>query len=1002
MKYPPNRIQLIRQPVLLFLTLATLMILAVGSGSQYAQNKRSIRLVAVTQQRLSDITDTGQKELVIDLHKPQLLDSHQNIDFDDTGARLSRGMTGLKGTLESEGLEIPGQLHSAVLIWSGTPGISNSAFVNGYLRTSEDGTAWEPWTLVQATESDSVSPTTFESNHLQLPAQTRYVQFRIEFQSSGATNTPLMDQIRLVYFIRDDAVETSFELSNTLIKQNPGSQAAAVQGVSAPRIITRTEWGCPDGESAPNWEPVPDHTDNIPITHLVVHHTRLGQRDPFRPNDYKLWVQKIYNEHKYYYPDSRDPFGDIGYNLLIDPKGNIYEGRAGGVDEKGAHFSCYNSHTTGIALLGDFTSAPPTKQALDALRQVLAWRATVWRIDPTIKTILISPDTTRPLREIYNISGHKDLDPITWGCGDSDRTCPGDSLYFLLAGIRSDVSTIVPPGFSIQVQPAYRSLIVVQGQQTDIGLTLDTFGGLSGTAAISVSGLPAGMSVAPISVQLPVNGIASATLVLKTTMTTPTGLFSPTITASLAGQQKSVRFNVTVTGAPGSVSVKALYNGVPWSGSVDYTILGPQGPIIGLSVPGSTSSLPPGQYSLVYNQGGPGKFSSITPAATQTLVSGGQLTFTLNFSLSVSPLIVTCTASPSTVTTGQSSTFSASASGGVGPYLFTWTGAVSGTGPSISKVFNTAGTFAATVTASDGSLQNKQATCSVQVNPAVLPTFDAYTFTSAKTVQAGQSVTYDIYFVPQSGFSGSVALSVSGLPAGASRTSSSTINLSGTSTIPYALTIQTSTSTPVGTFPLVFMANGLGITRTINLTLTTTAPPSQPLSASCNIVPNPISLGSGATVYAQATGGVSPFVYIINGVNMGNVSSLLVMPSAVGTFTVPVTIRDSQSHQASSSCSAQVVAADPYVTGFNYTPNPAKATQIVTLNIYGGNFGSTTEVWFVGPSCSAPGCRTTAVTVSGTAYINAQAVLNLTGTYTVNIRNGSGVWVKAGTVTVVQ
>src|SRR6185312_15549216 len=99
------------------------------------------------------------------------------------------------------------------------------------------------------------------------------------------------------------------------------------------------------------------------------------------------------------------------------------------------------------------------------------------------------------------------------------------------------------------------------------------------------------------------------------------------------------------------------------------------------------------------------------------------------------------------------------------------------------------------------------------------------------------------------------------------------------------------------------------------------------LFAACSILPNPITLGTGATAYAQASGGVPPFVYIINNVNMGSVSSLLVMPSSIGTFTIPVKIIDSRNQQASSSCSAQVVAADPYVTGFNYTPNPAKATQ---------------------------------------------------------------------------
>jgi hypothetical protein len=194
-------------------------------------------------------------------------------------------------------------------------------------------------------------------------------------------------------------------------------------------------------------------------------------------------------------------------------------------------------------------------------------------------------------------------------------------------------------------------------------------------------------------------------------------------------------------------------------------------------------------------------------------------------------------------------------------------------------------------------------------------------------------------------------------------------------------------------------SNGLSSTATGQLNLSFYSA----LAASCSISPNPITLGTGGTAYAQALGGISPYSYIINGFNMGSVSSQAVMPTSLGTFTVPVTIFDSQNQQASNSCSAQVVSGTPYLTGFNYSPNPAKATQVVSLNIYGGNFVSgSTQVWFVGPGCSAPGCQTNAVNVVSAAYISAQAVLNITGTYTVNIRNGSGPWVQAGTVTVVQ
>src|SRR6266542_6535665 len=117
---------------------------------------------------------------------------------------------------------------------------------------------------------------------------------------------------------------------------------------------------------------------------------------------------------------------------------------------------------------------------------------------------------------------------------------------------------------------------------------------------------------------------------------------------------------------------------------------------------------------------------------------------------------------------------------------------------------------------------------------------------------------------------------------------------------------------------------------------------------------------------------------------------------SIGTFTYQVSIRDSTTQQVSATCSAPVQYPDPYVTGFNYSPSPAKAAQVVNVNIYGGSFYSgVTQVWLVGPNCASPGCQTTALSFSGNAYIGAQALLNTVGTYSVNIRNASGTWVQA-------
>jgi hypothetical protein len=185
----------------------------------------------------------------------------------------------------------------------------------------------------------------------------------------------------------------------------------------------------------------------------------------------------------------------------------------------------------------------------------------------------------------------------------------------------------------------------------------------------------------------------------------------------------------------------------------------------------------------------------------------------------------------------------------------------------------------------------------------------------------------------------------------------------------------------------------------------TVNPAPQPLTASCYMSPNPVILGQGTVVYISASGGVSPYHDWINSSDMGSSSAGTVTPAQTGTYTASITVRDSQSTQTSNSCSATVnpvQVADPFLTNFTYSPNPARAAQVVNLNFWGGNFASgTTQVWFVGPGCTGAGCQTNAVTVSSSAYMTAQAQLNTTGTYTVNIRNGnSGNWVRAGSVTV--
>ena len=507
-----------------FMRVAVLIILVIGIGAGlsprvgHTQNRKTESFVSLSQQGLIDIQEFSIKALDIDLRRPRLLKNIDNVSFDSEGAKQARPFIGLNSTLDSEVLEVPSPLQSVSLTWSGANGVSQN--VRGYLRSSQNLSAWSEWIPLESAGSEFCSATLFESLGVFVPAESKYIQFRLEFLNS--IDGTSVDRVTLNYTALAD--RTSGREDDGLTAGQPTQLSATrgltatAAGVSAPKIITRTDWGCPEGESAPLAPP--DGNPNTPVTNLIVHHTLLGTR-PKNPNDYKTWVLNIWKEQYYRVNLDGSIWGDVGYNLLIDPQGNVYEGRAGGVDAKGFHFSCHNSHTTGIALLGDFTTSLPTTKALTALKQVLAWRAQAWGIDPKINSILYSPLSTIPALDIPSIAGHRDSNPITWSCPDTDaRTCPGDALYGLLPSIRNDVAQMLPPGFALQIQSNSKLIFLTQGQQASVGVNLDSYGSLSGTASISATGLPPGMSVTSTTVYVPANGNVSAVVALKSSLAT--------------------------------------------------------------------------------------------------------------------------------------------------------------------------------------------------------------------------------------------------------------------------------------------------------------------------------------------------------------------------------------------------------------------------------------------------------------------------------------------------
>ena len=204
-----------------------------------------------------------------------------------------------------------------------------------------------------------------------------------------------------------------------------------------PKIISRLQWGA--DELKMTWPVV-----NAKVKKFVVHHTASTNLVPDSDGsgEYKNMVNNIYNYmsgSKTWYDDEREyvGFGDIGYNYLIDPSGNIYEGRSGGNGVVAGHVSGFNTGSIGIGVIGRYQdyvnsennsiSSHSVNSAIkQSLVNLIGWLAANNNVD---------------LNKVTNFNG-KNIDGLV-GHGDLTPTiCPGDELEKELGVIQRNASTI--------------------------------------------------------------------------------------------------------------------------------------------------------------------------------------------------------------------------------------------------------------------------------------------------------------------------------------------------------------------------------------------------------------------------------------------------------------------------------------------------------------------------------------------------------------------------------
>ncbi|MFJ3510052.1 N-acetylmuramoyl-L-alanine amidase [Streptomyces luteogriseus] len=198
--------------------------------------------------------------------------------------------------------------------------------------------------------------------------------------------------------------------------------AAGPLSAERPAMTSRSAWGADESLV----KDPPTYTGDTKA--VFVHHTA-------GTNDYACSESASIVRGVFLYHVQSNGWNDIGYHFLVDKCGTVFEGRAGGVDKPvlGAHTYGFNTATSSVSVLGDYSTAATNAAVRASVAKVAAWKLGLYGIDPTGTTVLTSGADNGKYKlgqkvTFHRISGHRDGYPTE---------CPGQHLYDDLPEIRT-------------------------------------------------------------------------------------------------------------------------------------------------------------------------------------------------------------------------------------------------------------------------------------------------------------------------------------------------------------------------------------------------------------------------------------------------------------------------------------------------------------------------------------------------------------------------------------
>ena len=267
---------------------------------------------------------------------------------------------------------------------------------------------WRPWQELEVEDEHGPDPATAEAE------TARHVSSPVWVGEADAY------ELDLPAGAAEPRVHLAREVTRRV--QITATTPTAEAATATPSMHGRGRWGARDPKSSPEYAGT--------VKMAFVHHT-------VNTNEYtEADVPSMLRSIQAYHMDANG-WNDIAYNFLVDRYGAIWEGRAGGIDRAviGAHTEGFNTGSTGVAVLGEFTSVQPSGQVIEAVARLLGWKLPLTGVDPAGSTTMTSGGNDRyrqgTVVNFQNVSGHRD---------GKATACPGEKLYGRLAEIRRDAS----------------------------------------------------------------------------------------------------------------------------------------------------------------------------------------------------------------------------------------------------------------------------------------------------------------------------------------------------------------------------------------------------------------------------------------------------------------------------------------------------------------------------------------------------------------------------------